>query len=310
MSLYRLVLVSLLVFPAQAVLANGLKTVKLELMGSVMFDDDDASLTQSGRKTLEQVTNTLSNSNAQLYNIVVTTHAEPRQDAERYAKNMAQQVRTQFIRARFPKDIIEVMSLGAEQPSRQPSAKKNTLNHRRVSLTISGNRLPRLSVSQSSRASRPATRILEESRPSPLPKKYIALLQSLENRQITEHTYQSNWLFTRNGANLSKAAKRKLTGLARSVKKMRDAKRLVVLGHANGFANEKINRTYSLSHAQAVAEYLRQRGVTLPATVMSLGSTLPYAEMTTAQGRKKNRRVEVIIVSKRRVPTLAGDNGL
>ena len=71
---------------------------------------------------------------------------------------------------------------------------------------------------------------------------------------------------------------------------------LVIIGHTDASGNDTYNRDLSLRRAQAVADYLSQKG--LPGAmfeVIGKGSTEPVAENGTREGRQKNRRVEILI---------------
>lgn len=70
-----------------------------------------------------------------------------------------------------------------------------------------------------------------------------------------------------------------------------------VYGHTDSTGSDAFNQTLSQNRAQTVANYLVSRGVSA-ARIRSqgFGETLPVASNDTAEGRAKNRRVEIKIV--------------
>ncbi len=71
---------------------------------------------------------------------------------------------------------------------------------------------------------------------------------------------------------------------------------LVIVGHTDASGNDAYNRDLSRRRAQAVADYLRQKGLTDAVfEVIGKGSTEPIAENGTQEGRLRNRRVEIRI---------------
>jgi peptidoglycan-binding protein ArfA len=74
------------------------------------------------------------------------------------------------------------------------------------------------------------------------------------------------------------------------------AARVLVKGYADNTGNEVMNATLSTQRAQTVADSLTAHGVPRNAiTVKGLGSVDPVAPNDTADGRAKNRRVELVV---------------
>ena len=72
-----------------------------------------------------------------------------------------------------------------------------------------------------------------------------------------------------------------------------------VQGHTDNVGTEEYNYQLSLSRAQAVVDYLVRKGIaSRKVTSKGFGSTIPLAENTSEDGRKINRRVEFLILSK------------
>ncbi|WPQ60732.1 OmpA family protein [Chitinophaga sancti] len=71
---------------------------------------------------------------------------------------------------------------------------------------------------------------------------------------------------------------------------------LQVTGHTDNAGNDDYNYTLSLRRANAVASYMQQYGVGDDIRQISgAGETQPVADNKTLEGRRKNRRVEIII---------------
>lgn len=67
-------------------------------------------------------------------------------------------------------------------------------------------------------------------------------------------------------------------------------------GHTDAIASESYNQTLSEQRAKAVADWLAAHGVERNRlTVVGHGETEPVADNTTAEGRRQNRRVEIVI---------------
>jgi phosphate transport system substrate-binding protein len=67
---------------------------------------------------------------------------------------------------------------------------------------------------------------------------------------------------------------------------------ILLFGFADGIGPTEVNDELSKNRATAVAQQFEQRGVNASA-VVGLGSQLPVASNETAEGREKNRRVEI-----------------
>jgi len=69
-----------------------------------------------------------------------------------------------------------------------------------------------------------------------------------------------------------------------------------ISGHTDNVGNEEHNLTLSKKRADVVAEYLVKNGVDINRVeTFGYGSSKPIAVTTTDEGRKKNRRVELLI---------------
>jgi outer membrane protein OmpA-like peptidoglycan-associated protein len=82
-------------------------------------------------------------------------------------------------------------------------------------------------------------------------------------------------------------------------------------GHADATGGDDFNQLLSEKRAASVRDYLVNAGVSINNVIArGLGKTRPIAENTTAQGRKLNRRVEMIVSGDVIGTRIGGDPGL
>jgi outer membrane protein OmpA-like peptidoglycan-associated protein len=71
---------------------------------------------------------------------------------------------------------------------------------------------------------------------------------------------------------------------------------LTVIGHTDSVGADQYNQTLSESRAMAVSDYLRNKGVLVQRLeAMGRGESAPRASNDTEEGRRLNRRVEILI---------------
>jgi outer membrane protein OmpA-like peptidoglycan-associated protein len=102
-------------------------------------------------------------------------------------------------------------------------------------------------------------------------------------------------LFAPGQAELQPAALATLDALVASIAKEPD-RHLVVEGHTDSTGDEAGNRELSQRRADAVMQYLVAHGVS-PSRISAVGKGQdnPIASNDTAEGRKRNRRVDVVV---------------
>ena len=101
--------------------------------------------------------------------------------------------------------------------------------------------------------------------------------------------------FATGTANLSARARESLANFAGVVSSYPNLK-YVVEGHTDTTGSDAVNRELSLKRAIAVRDYLISSGIPASATdVAGLGSSAPMADNSTADGRARNRRVEIVV---------------
>ena len=72
--------------------------------------------------------------------------------------------------------------------------------------------------------------------------------------------------------------------------------RLTIEGHSDSSGKAEINQTLSEQRANAVRDYIVKQGVQAGSvSAQGLGTSNPVADNNTAEGRQKNRRVEIIV---------------
>jgi outer membrane protein OmpA-like peptidoglycan-associated protein len=105
----------------------------------------------------------------------------------------------------------------------------------------------------------------------------------------------SGVLFESGGDSLSQLAERRLDTVAHALAAYPD-RPIVVEGYTDSQGNEDKNQQLSQRRAEAVRQYLQQRGID-PQRLRAVGKgeANPVASNDTAEGRASNRRVEIIV---------------
>lgn len=101
--------------------------------------------------------------------------------------------------------------------------------------------------------------------------------------------------FATDSAQVSVAFEDTLNQVAATINEYQDT-RVQVAGHTDSTGSASYNQQLSERRAQAVANYLISRGVA-PArlTTIGYGETQPVASNDTPDGRRQNRRVEIVL---------------
>jgi len=99
--------------------------------------------------------------------------------------------------------------------------------------------------------------------------------------------------FASNSANIASNFYGPLNNLAQSLAEY-DQSRIEIVGHTDSTGSRNLNMDLSQKRAQSVANYFASNGVAMNRmNFRGEGPDFPVADNTTAQGRAKNRRVEV-----------------
>ena len=149
--------------------------------------------------------------------------------------------------------------------------------------------------------------------------KAAALAKEMENAQVEtitdvnglqaiKVTFESGILFPTNGTTLSAAAKNQLATFSTQMKDLQDTD-ITIYGHTDNTGSASVNERISLQRAQSVASYLESRDINA-SRIHSEGKSFndPVADNDTAEGRAKNRRVEVYVTANENM-IKAAENG-
>lgn len=107
----------------------------------------------------------------------------------------------------------------------------------------------------------------------------------------------SDVLFDFNKAELKPAADRPLEQAWAKIKANPRRRLIYINGHTDNVGDDRYNMRLSEQRAQAVAQWFFRRGYLTPSVVrpQGFGKSQPIAPNTTAEGRAKNRRVEIYL---------------
>ena len=107
-------------------------------------------------------------------------------------------------------------------------------------------------------------------------------------------TLDSGVLFDVDKYDVRPKAEEVLKNLAIVLKEM-DVKNFEIDGHTDSDGSDEYNQVLSEKRANSVKNFLVSQGVTAEITTKGYGESKPVASNDTAEGKQKNRRVEVII---------------
>jgi outer membrane protein OmpA-like peptidoglycan-associated protein len=102
-------------------------------------------------------------------------------------------------------------------------------------------------------------------------------------------------LFDFDSYRLRGGAEKNLEKVSDLVLKKYSDREVLVEGHTDNVGNSSYNQKLSEQRAHSVAKYLKNRGNLDKLSYRGFGEDKPIANNSTGEGRKKNRRVEVII---------------
>ena len=141
-------------------------------------------------------------------------------------------------------------------------------------------------------------RVIEAPRPAPVPVAAAPIPEPVRAR-LQSITLGADASFDSGKADLKPEGQAKLAQLAAKLKDVNfDA--ITVTGHTDNVGSDAANQKLSLRRANAVKQYLATHGIDgAKIKTTGRGKTSPVADNKTAQGRARNRRVEVVITGTR-----------
>jgi len=114
-------------------------------------------------------------------------------------------------------------------------------------------------------------------------------------------TFAADALFDFDKSDLKPEGKAKLTEMAGKLKDV-NLEAVVATGHTDSVGKAEYNQKLSVRRAESVKAFLIANGIAADRVYISgKGATQPVADNKTAEGRAKNRRVEIEVVGTRAV---------
>jgi len=107
-------------------------------------------------------------------------------------------------------------------------------------------------------------------------------------------------LFDFDKSNIKPAAKASLDSLAEKIKTL-TLEVVIAVGHTDAIGTDAYNQKLSVRRANSVKKYLISKGIDANRIyVEGKGESQPVADNKTAEGRAKNRRVEIEVIGTRK----------
>jgi outer membrane protein OmpA-like peptidoglycan-associated protein len=123
-----------------------------------------------------------------------------------------------------------------------------------------------------------------------------AIVERVDNGIVITFDENSGVYFDTNKSNINSKSQETLNKLSAVFKEFPDTKILVV-GHTDSSGKDEYNMTLSEKRAKSVTSFLTNKGlVSSRFETLWYGETKPKYDNSTAEGRAKNRRVNVAIV--------------
>ncbi len=117
------------------------------------------------------------------------------------------------------------------------------------------------------------------------------------NLQAIKVTFDSGILFASGKSDLNASSKTALTEFAKSIANTPDTD-VTIQGHTDNTGSRSVNEKLSQDRANAVKNFLMGQGIgSSRMTTEGLAYDVPVADNSTADGRAKNRRVEIYITA-------------
>ena len=135
--------------------------------------------------------------------------------------------------------------------------------------------------------------------PAPAPKAAAPAAPAPAPAAATKVTYAADTFFDFDKSVLKADGKAKLDDLAGKVKAI-NLEVIIAVGHTDSVGSDAYNQKLSVRRAEAVKAYLVTKGIEKNRVYTEgKGKSQPVADNKTAEGRAKNRRVEIEVVGTR-----------
>jgi len=149
------------------------------------------------------------------------------------------------------------------------------------------------------RAAAPAPAPAPVARPAPPPAPAPAPAPAPQPPAATKVTYAADAFFDFDKATLKPEGKAKLDDLVGKIQGI-NLEVIIAVGHTDSVGNDSYNQKLSVGRAEAVKSYLVSKGIEKNRVYTEgKGEKQPVADNKTAEGRAKNRRVEIEVVGTR-----------
>jgi len=133
--------------------------------------------------------------------------------------------------------------------------------------------------------------------PAPAPAPAVAAIAPVPSSEKV--TYAADAFFDFNKADLKQEAKTKLDDLVSKTKEI-NLEVIIAVGHTDSIGGDAYNDKLSVKRAESIKTYLTSKGVEANRVYTEgKGKKQPVADNKTAEGRAKNRRVEIEVVGTR-----------
>ena len=124
---------------------------------------------------------------------------------------------------------------------------------------------------------------------------YVEAVAGDDNLKVIKVTIAEGILFATGSSELSQSSRNALSGFARSLVNHKHTN-VTINGHTDNTGARAVNERLSGERAQSVAGFLSEQGVSSGRlTTCGFAADAPVADNASAEGRTKNRRVEVFI---------------
>ncbi|MDX2423283.1 MAG: OmpA family protein [Amphritea sp.] len=249
--------------PAEVIVGEGSGVyATIEVPAASMFAFDSAELNDSGKAVIEEYRSSFGSELTDSYLVLVVGHTDTSGDAsynDTLSLNRAQSVADYLVSTGTKEEAIRVIGRG----SREPIASNDTLEGR-------------------------------------IQNRRVDILLVAEVRAMDTLLFPSLALFDPKSAKLTDQGQAFLEEQRLNSKALFDSAFYVeIVGHADSKGSAEDNIVLSEQRANTVRDYLVSKG--LDASIVEtkgMGDTMPIADNDTAEGRAKNRRVEILVLGR------------